>query len=111
MVPDELENFSSGLKPSASDVIPMIKMGKSSNESTKLSSIETITKAAEVLDLEKHHFDEDLKQLQNSYRKPSQSHFIPAHKPLSLEISKPDREVDRIVFNQDMVSKFGSHVD
>jgi len=32
-------------------------------------------------------------------RKPSQSLFMPSNQPLNLETQKPDREIDRIVFN------------
>jgi len=63
VVPDESENFSSGLKPSSSDVIPMIQMGKSVNESKRLSNIDSGTKVSEFLDLERHHFEEDMQRL------------------------------------------------
>lgn len=54
------------MKPSASDVMPMIKMGKPLNEPTKQTSIETILRTTETLDLEKHHFEEDMKRSQIS---------------------------------------------
>ena len=114
MVPDESENYNSALKPSASDVMPMIKMGTSINEPSKLKKIEHVLRTTEILDLEKHHFEEDMKRHSNSYRKPSHSHFIPsAHRALNLESEspKPDRDVDRIVFNQDMVSVFQRLID
>jgi len=61
-------------------------MGKTANELKRLSSIDSAAKVPEILDLEKHHFEEDMQRLKNSSRKPSQSHFIPTHEPLSLEI-------------------------